>query len=64
MTPKQKEVPISEEDLDTLLTLDDPGEEEADAGCYLQVRDTAIGGVPYPKVFSQGDWACAVCVVE
>jgi hypothetical protein len=48
-------------DLDLLLTLDDPGEEEeGDALDHLEVEDTVIGNGPYPVVFAQGDWGCAI----
>ena len=51
---------MSEEDLDTLITLDDPGEEEEwDAG-DLQAEDTAGGTGAYPVVFSDGIWTCTV----
>jgi len=50
---------MSEEDLEVLITLDDPGEEEDDIN-HLQVEDTVIDASPYPVVFSQGDWTCAV----
>ena len=50
---------MSEEDLELLITLDDPGEEE-DAVNHLQVEDTVIDNGPYPVVFGQGDWTCAV----
>jgi hypothetical protein len=45
--------------LELLVTLDDPGEEE-DAAAHLQVEDTVIDNGPYPVVFAQGDWTCAV----
>jgi hypothetical protein len=47
---------MSEEDLELLVTLDDPGEEE-DALNHLQAENTVI---PYPVVFGEGDWTCAV----
>lgn len=50
---------MSEEDLEVLITLDDPGEEE-DAVNHLQVENTIIDNGPYPLVFGQGDWTCAV----
>ena len=50
---------MSEEDLELLITLDDPGEEE-DAVNHLQIENTVIDNGPYPVVFSQGDWTCAV----
>ena len=50
---------MSEEDLELLVTLDDPGEEE-DAVNHLQVEDTVIDNGPYPVVFGEGDWTCAV----
>ena len=50
---------MSEEDLELLVTLDDPGEEE-DAANHLQVESTAIENGPYSVVFGQGDWTCAV----
>ncbi|MGB7923320.1 MAG: hypothetical protein WCF57_08750 [Pyrinomonadaceae bacterium] len=50
---------MSEEDLELLITLDDPGEEE-DAVNHLQVENTIIDNGPYPVVFGQGDWTCAV----
>ena len=50
---------MSEEDLELLITLDDPGEEE-DAVNHLQVENTVIDNGPYPLVFGQGDWTCAV----
>ena len=50
---------MSEEDLELLVTLDDPGEEEDDVN-HLQVENTLIDNGPYPVVFSQGDWTCAV----
>jgi SnoaL-like polyketide cyclase len=50
---------MSEEDLELLVTLDDPGEEE-DAVNHLQMENTVIDNGPYPVVFSQGDWTCAV----
>ena len=50
---------MSEEDLELLITLDDPGEEE-DTVNHLQSEDTVIDNGPYPVVFGQGDWTCAV----
>ena len=50
---------MSEEDLELLVTLDDPGEEE-DALNHLQAESTVIDNCPYPVVFGQGDWTCAV----
>ena len=50
---------MSEEDLELLVTLDDPGEEE-DAVNHQQVENTVIDNGPYPLVFGQGDWTCAV----
>jgi hypothetical protein len=50
---------MSEEDLELLVTLDDPGEEE-DALNHLQAESTVIDNGPYPVVFGQGDWTCAV----
>jgi len=50
---------MSEEDLELLVTLDDPGEEE-DALNHLQAESTVIDNGPYPLVFGQGDWTCAV----
>jgi hypothetical protein len=50
---------MSEEDLELLVTLDDPGEEE-DALNHLQAEDTVLDNGPYPLVFGQGDWTCAV----
>ena len=50
---------MSEEDLELLVTLDDPGEEE-DAPNHLQAEDTVLDNGPYPLVFGQGDWTCAV----
>jgi hypothetical protein len=49
---------MSEEDLELLVTLDDPGEE--DAVNHLQVENTVIDDGPYPLVFGQGDWTCAL----
>jgi SnoaL-like polyketide cyclase. len=52
---------MSEEDLELLITLDDPGEaQEEDAINHLQVENTIIDNGPYPVVFGQGDWTCAV----
>lgn len=50
---------MSEEDLELLVTIDDPGEEE-DAVNHLRVENTVIDNGPYPVVFGQGDWTCAV----
>jgi hypothetical protein len=50
---------MSEEDLELLVTLDDPGEEE-DALNHLQAGSTVIDDGPYPLVFGEGDWTCAV----
>ena len=50
---------MSEEDLELLVTLDDPGEEE-DALNHLQAESTVIDNGPYPVVFGEGDWTCAV----
>jgi hypothetical protein len=50
---------MSEEDLELLVTLDDPGEEE-DALNHLQTESTTVGNGPYPLVFGAGDWTCAV----
>lgn len=50
---------MSEEDLELLVTLDDPGEEET-AVNHLQVEDTVIDNGPYPVVFGEGEWTCAV----
>lgn len=49
---------MSEEDLELLVTLDDPGEE--DALNHLQAESTVIDNGPYPVVFGEGDWTCAV----
>ena len=50
---------MSEEDLEILLTLDDPGEEE-EAVNHLRAENTVTDDGPYPLVFGQGDWTCAV----
>lgn len=50
---------MSEEDLELLITLDDPGEEE-DAANHLQIENTVVDNGPYPLVFGEGDWTCAV----
>ena len=50
---------MSEEDLELLITLDDPGEEE-DTFHHLQAENTVIDNGPYSVVFGQGDWTCAV----
>ena len=50
---------MSEEDLELLVTLDDPGEEE-DALNHLQAENAVIDNGPYSLVFGQGDWTCAV----
>src|SRR5687767_6049674 len=50
---------MSEEDLELLITLDDPGEEE-DAANHFQAENTVLDKAPYPLVFGQGDWTCAV----
>ena len=50
---------MSEEDLELLITLDDPGEEE-DALNHLQAENTVLDNGSYPLVFGQGDWTCAV----
>jgi hypothetical protein len=50
---------MSEEDLELLVTLDDPGEEET-AVNHLQVEDTVTDDGPYPVVFGEGDWTCAL----
>jgi SnoaL-like polyketide cyclase len=50
---------MSEEDLELLVTLDDPGEEE-DAVNHLQAESTVIHNNPYPLVFGEGEWTCAV----
>lgn len=52
---------MSEEDLELLVTLDDPGDEqEEDAVNHVHVGNTIIDNGPYPVVFGQGDWTCAV----
>jgi hypothetical protein len=52
---------MSEEDLELLITLDDPVDaQEEDAFNHLQVGNTIIDNGPYPVVFGQGDWTCAV----
>jgi hypothetical protein len=52
---------MSEEDLELLVTLDDPGDvQEEDADGHLHVENTTIDNGPYPVVFGQGDWTCAV----
>ncbi len=52
---------MSEEDLELLITLDDPGDEqEEDAVNHVHVEHTVIDNGPYPLVFAQGDWTCAV----
>jgi uncharacterized protein YifE (UPF0438 family) len=52
---------MSEEDLELLVTLDDPVDvQEEDAVNHLQVEHTIIDNGPYPVVFGQGDWTCAV----
>lgn len=50
---------MSEEDLELLITLDDPGEEE-DAVNHLQAENTVIDNGLSLVVFGQGDWTCAV----
>jgi hypothetical protein len=50
---------MSEEDLELLVTLDDPGEEE-DALNHLLAENSVLDSGPYPLVFGQGDWTCAV----
>lgn len=50
---------MSDEDVELLITLDDPGEEE-DAVNHLQAENTVLDHGPYPIVFGQGDWTCAV----
>lgn len=52
---------MSEEDLELLITLDDPEDvQEEDAANHLRVEHTVIDDGPYPVVFGQGDWTCAV----
>jgi hypothetical protein len=52
---------MSEEDLELLITLDDPGDmQEEDAAYHLRVENTVINNGPYSVVFGQGDWTCAV----
>ena len=51
---------MSEEDLEVLITLDDPGDEQEEDANHLQVEDTVIDNDPYPMVFSQGDWTCTI----
>jgi hypothetical protein len=52
---------MSEEDLELLITLDDPGDtQEGDAVDHLQVENTVIDNGLYPVVFGEGDWTCAV----
>ena len=47
---------MKEEDLELLLTLDDPGEDaqEEDTGEVIIEND------PYTVTFGQGDWTCAL----
>jgi len=52
---------VSEEDLELLITLDDPEDVlEEDGVDRLQVGHTVIDDGPYPVVFGEGDWTCAV----
>ena len=53
---------MSEEDLDLLVTLDDPGEEE-DALNHLQAGNTLEASShndTYQVTFGQGDWTCTL----
>jgi hypothetical protein len=51
---------MSEEDLELLVTLDDPGEVQEEDVNHLQVENTIIDDGPYPVVFGQGDWRCTL----
>jgi hypothetical protein len=52
---------MSEEDLELLITLDDPGDmQEEDDVNHPRFENTIINHGLYPLVFGQGDWACAV----
>ena len=52
---------MSEEDLELLITLDDPEDVQEEGGVnHLQVEHTVIDNGPYPVVFGEGDWTCAV----
>ena len=49
---------MSEEDLELLVTLDDPGDVQEEDLNHLRVENTVIDNGPL--VFGQGDWSCAV----
>jgi hypothetical protein len=52
---------MSEEDLELLITLDDPEDvREEDGVNHLQVEHTVIDNGLYPVVFGEGAWTCAV----
>jgi hypothetical protein len=53
---EQKEIHMSEEDLELLITLDDPGQEQEEDD---QAEDI-IDNDPYKVTFSQGDWTCTL----
>jgi hypothetical protein len=47
---------MSEEDLEVLLTLDDPGEAQEDD----HRAEAIIDNDPYKVTFGQGDWTCTL----
>jgi SnoaL-like polyketide cyclase len=55
-TLEQKEIHMSEEDLELLITLDDPGEAEEED----DQAEVIIENDPYKVTFGQGDWTCTL----
>jgi hypothetical protein len=51
---------MTEEDLELLITLDDPGEVQEEDFNHLQVENTFFDNGPYPVVFGQGEWTCTL----
>jgi hypothetical protein len=56
MPLEQKEIHMSEEDLELLVTLDDPGDEQEED----HRSEAIIDDDPYKVTFGQGDWTCTL----
>jgi hypothetical protein len=50
---------MSQKDLELLITLDEPDEEE-DVHHLPEFENTVIDDGPYPVVFGEGDWTCTL----
>jgi hypothetical protein len=51
---------MTEEDLELLITLDDPGEVQEEDVNHLLFENTIFDNGPYPVVFGKGEWTCTL----